>query len=169
MENLLTGNEGLDIETLCEGLMTLHQNIQKLNQKDRSGSKHILIVDDDEAVRDVLCSFLEKRGFTTAAVRDGKSAISFAATHVLDLIFLDIKMPGLDGIETCKKLMLKRRKELALKLFPNTGIIIMTGYEFQEKENDPYLTGAIDVIRKPFDLKDVYLRVKTWFDLESIE
>ncbi len=126
-------------------------------------SKHIMVVDDEEAVRDVLCRFLMNRGYKTVAVSDGQSAISYASKKKPDVILLDIRMPGLDGISTCQ--MLKR----ILRSSPDSGIIILTGYGSPNNIIRSIASGAIDIIRKPFDLEDVHKRINTWFEVRSLE
>ena len=123
----------------------------------------IMIVDDDEAVRDVLCSFLEKKGYQTMAVPDGQSSISDAEHNKPDLVLLDIKMPGLSGIETCYRL-----KQM-FQSSPPTGVIIITAYDSYENVEKAYSLGAIDLIKKPFDLSDVNQRINAWFDVRNIE
>ena len=92
----------------------------------------IMIVDDEEVVREVLCSFLKKMGHQTVALPDGQSAISYAEHNKPDLVLLDIKMPGLSGIETCYKL--KRM----LQFSPPIGIIIITAYDSYETVEKSY-------------------------------
>ncbi len=123
----------------------------------------ILVVDDDEVVRDVLCSFLKKMGHLTVGLPDGQSAISYAEQNKPDLVLLDIKMPGLSGIETCYKL--KRM----LQFSPPMGIIIITAYDSYENLEKSNWLGAIDLIKKPFDLSDVNQRINAWYDVRNIE
>ncbi len=128
-----------------------------------SHPKLIMIVDDEEVIRDVLSSFLMKKGYETIPVEDGLSAVKNAKERKPDLILLDIKMPGINGLETCQ--MLKQ----TLQTNPPTGIIVVTGYDSDENIDKSYSSGAIDVIRKPFDLDDINRRVKIWFDVRDVE
>lgn len=134
-----------------------------------SKSKHIMIVDDEAVVRDVLCSVLEKKGYKTVAIADGDTAISYAETKKPDLILLDIKMQGLDGIKTCLRLRQTLQIEEMLRLTPRTGIMIITGCNAPQSVEKSFSAGAIDVIRKPFDLEDIISRINIWFEVRNIE
>jgi len=128
-----------------------------------SERKLIMVVDDEEVIRDVLCTFLEKKGYEAVALPDGQSAISFVKTNEPDVVLLDIKMPGFDGIKTC------RRLRQLLQASPRTGIIIITGYGSPKNIEKSFSSGAIDVIKKPFDLEDVSQRINIWFEVRNIE
>lgn len=127
-----------------------------------SSTKLIMVVDDEEVVRDVLCSFFEIKGYATVAIENGENAISYAETIKPDLILLDIKMPGLNGIETCQRL-----KQMLQCCSPGTGIIVITGHGSPENLEKSIRSGAIDVVRKPFDLEDISKRVNTWLDVRN--
>ncbi len=128
-----------------------------------SESKLIMVVDDEAVIIDVLCSFLEKRGYKTFAIKDGQSAVSCAEKKKPDLVFLDIKMPGLNGIETCNRL------KQTLQSSITTGIFMITGYYTRENVEKSYSAGAADVIKKPFDLEDINRRINKWFDLINVK
>jgi len=128
-----------------------------------SKSRLIMVVDDEPVIRDVLCSYLEKKGYETVALPDGQTAISYAKHRKPDLVLLDIKMPGLNGIETCRVL-----KQM-LQSSPATGIIIITAYDSRKNVEKAYSSGAIDVVRKPLDLEDVTHRINTWLNLSIFE
>ncbi len=128
-----------------------------------SESKQIMVVDDEEIIRDMLCSFLQKEGYKTVAMNTGENAISYAEKNKPDLVLLDIKMPGLNGFETCYIL------NLIPPISPRTGVMIISGYASPGNVEESLNKGAIDVIKKPFDLDDVRYRISTWFDKCSIE
>ncbi len=128
-----------------------------------SKQNFIMVVDDEEVIRDVLCSFLERKGHKTLALSDGQSAITRAEKEKPDVVLMDIRMPGLDGITACKKL-----RQL-LKSSPGTGIIMITGYGTKENVEKAFSSGAIDVIKKPFDLEDVNQRINIWFEVRDIK
>ncbi|HDK16627.1 MAG TPA: response regulator [Nitrospirae bacterium] len=130
---------------------------------ERSTSQTVMVVDDERVVRDVLCMFLERKGYKTVALKDGHSAISMAGKQKPDVIFLDMKMPGLDGIKTC------RRLKRVLRSSPGTGIIMITGYDPGMDLESLHASGAIDVISKPFDLKDISGRINIWFEVRDIK
>ncbi len=127
-----------------------------------SDRKLIMVVDDEKFIRDVLCTSLENQGYDTVSLEDGLSAISFVKEQKPDMVLLDIKMPGLDGIETCRRLKQMLRSD------PRTGIIIITGHVSSEHVKKSFYYGAIDVIKKPFDLDDVNKRINTWFKVKRM-
>ncbi len=128
-----------------------------------SKQKMVMVVDDEELVRDVLCSSLKYKGYKTVPIDNGRSAISFAEKNKPDIILMDIRMPGLNGIETCSRL------KKMLKSAPTTGIIMITGYDAIENLENAYRSGAIDLIRKPFDMEDINRRINIWFNVRDIK
>ncbi len=112
--------------------------------------KKILIVDDEQMIRQLLCEYLEFGGYQTDTAQDGYEAVTKARQNKYDLIIMDIMMPRLDGISAVKQirkdssvpvLMLSARGEEYDKLF---------GFE----------VGADDYVTKPFSPKEVLARVK---------
>lgn len=107
---------------------------------------HILIVDDEAAVRSFVTRALESAGHTVVAAGDGGSAFARLQVERFDLLLSDIVMPVMDGIE------------LALSvaaLYPDMPILLMTGYA-REKERAHNLESLIvDIISKPFSLADL--------------
>ena len=110
----------------------------------------ILIADDDERIREIVCIFLEAEGFTVVQAEDGNSALEMARSDHPDLVILDLMMPGLDGWTVCKIL----RKETKIP------IIMLTA---KGGENDRVLgfdLGADDYVVKPFSPRELCARVK---------
>ncbi len=126
-------------------------------------SRTIMVVDDKRVIRDVLCTYLEHKGYKTVALNNGHGAISYVRKQKPDLVILDLNMPGLDGIETC------RRLKKVLPSSSRTGIMVITGNNTPESKSKVIDFGAIDVINKPFDLDDVDNRIKIWFEVRNIE
>ena len=112
----------------------------------------VLIVDDEKGVRDLLHSFLKATGYQTIMASNGDEAIELAKSESPNAILLDVKMPGIDGIETCKRL----RAEDKTRFIP---VIMVTGFGTNMKEATD--AGADDLINKPFNLTDLALRVKS--------
>ncbi len=104
----------------------------------------ILIVDDDKAVRDFLQRYLAQKGFgRVISVGTGEEALEKIETEDIKLVFLDVKMPGLSGIDVLRQIK-KIKKE--------TGVIMITGYPEKEVTQEALQEGAYDYIIKPFDL-----------------
>ncbi len=112
---------------------------------------HILIADDDDDLRQALAQLLELEGFTIAGAPDGPTALELAHQAAYDLILLDVKMPGLDGLEVLAALRVLR---------PQMPIIMMSGQTGRNTVANALRDGASDFILKPFDDEFVLLAVK---------
>ncbi len=112
----------------------------------RDGPMRILVVDDEEIVRDSLRAWFEMEGYVVGVAPGGKEALTFLAEGHWDLFILDVKMPGMDGLE------LQRRIREA---FPLAVIIIMTAYASVDSAVQAMKEGAHDYISKPFDPDDL--------------
>jgi DNA-binding NtrC family response regulator len=108
----------------------------------KDGPMRILVVDDEEIVRDSLRAWFEMEGYFVGVAPGGKEALASLAEGHWDLFILDVKMPGMDGLE------LQRRIREA---FPSAVIIIMTAYASVDSAVQAMKEGAHDYISKPFD------------------
>jgi len=108
----------------------------------------ILIADDEDGLRWVLVKALEQAGYDVTAVKDGDSALRAATTEPFDLVFLDIRMPGLDGLTVLARL----RGEA-----PDAQVIIMTAHGTMDTAIQAMQRGAYDYLAKPFDLDEAVL------------
>ena len=100
----------------------------------------ILIIDDERAIRNSLKDILELEGYTVAVAEDGVQGIQAAEKQPFDLIYTDIKMPGIDGIEVLEK------------LHGTCPIVMISGHGTIETAVEAIKKGAFDFIEKPFDL-----------------
>ena len=107
------------------------------------GTNHILVVDDEEDVRDLLSRFLTRRGYIVDAVEDGEEAVAWILEHEPDIVLLDIRLPKMDGIK-----VLRRLNEDA----PGVAVITMSGVADEETARKSLELGAADFITKPFNL-----------------
>jgi DNA-binding NtrC family response regulator len=107
---------------------------------------HILVVDDEEVVRDSLRSWFEEEGYAVEGAASGKEALARLAERQWDLFILDIKMPGMDGLELQHRIR---------EAFPQAVIIIMTAYASVDTAVRAMKEGAHDYITKPFDPEDL--------------
>ncbi len=114
-------------------------------------STRILIVDDEEIVRESLSGWLEKDGYTIGTAPDGTSALAMMAEHRWSILLVDLKMPGIDGLE-----VLRRVKET----WPDTAVLIMTAYATVDTAVNAMKAGAFDYVVKPFDPEEVSLVVE---------
>ncbi len=113
----------------------------------------ILIVEDERDIQDLIRHYLEKDGFRTRTAADGTAGLAAARQEHPDLIVLDLMLPGLDGLELCKKL----RADPATALTP---VIMLTA---KAEESDKIVgleLGADDYLTKPFSPKELVARIK---------
>jgi len=112
----------------------------------------ILVVDDEEEIRGLLCSFLEGQGYQVVLASDGNEALDLVETENAQVIILDIKLPGLNGIEVCKRLKAQEKTR-------SIPVIIITG--FGDNKLLALDVGADDFVNKPFDMADLLIRVRS--------
>lgn len=110
---------------------------------------HLLIVDDDERIRDLLKKFLMRAGFLVTAARDAAHARRILAGLDFDMIVLDVMMPGEDGISLTRSL----REDLS------TPIMLLTARGETEHRIEGLEAGADDYLPKPFEPKELLLRI----------
>ncbi len=106
------------------------------------GKFRILIVDDELVVRDSLKEWLEDEGFLVDMAESGEQALTMLTAETYNLMLLDIKMPGMDGVE-----VLKRSKDM----HPDLPVVMMTAYATVETAVEAMKMGALDYLMKPFD------------------
>ncbi len=110
----------------------------------------VLIVDDDEHIRDVVRFALQKEGFVTREADDGTEALRCFQTQGADLVILDIKMPGMDGLDVCRSL----RRETAVP------ILFLSSKDEEVDRIIGLEMGGDDYVTKPFSPRELVARVK---------
>ena len=111
--------------------------------------KNILAVDDEPKISEVLCAFLESRGFKVFAAETGKRALAVFERENIALILLDLMLPDISGEELCRSFRKSSR----------VPIIMLTAKTEEENLLEGLKLGADDYIRKPFSLKELGARV----------
>ncbi len=111
----------------------------------------ILVVDDEAAIRESLKDWLMEDGYSVALAIDGEDAIAMVGASEYDVILLDLKMPGIDGLET-----MRRIKEIS----PDSEVLMMTAYASVDTAVQAMKEGAFDYLVKPFDPDEVELQIK---------
>ena len=113
----------------------------------------ILVIDDEQVVCDVLKKFLTKKGYKASTALSGEEGIKKIKEEKPHIVLLDIRMPGMDGIETLKKIR---------EIDKNIGIIMVTAVKENEVGRKCMELGAYDYIIKPFsiDYLETVLMVK---------
>ncbi len=115
--------------------------------------KRVLIVEDEKDLAELLAFNLEKEGYATTCIHDGKQGLERAVSDIPDLILLDLMLPGMLGTEVCKAL----RKDQRTAQIP---IIMITAKGDEIDRVVGFEVGADDYIVKPFSMREVALRVK---------
>lgn len=105
----------------------------------------ILVVDDDDNVRDLVVRFLNTQGYQTSVASRGEEALPHLERRDLDLVITDFQMPGLNGLELAQK---------ALASDPDRPVILMTAFADVDNARKSVSLGLYDFIIKPFDLSD---------------
>ena len=123
----------------------------KTGKKLKSGQENILVVDDDVSVRTTFSSVLRQEGYRVTAVKNGYEAIMAINEESFDLALVDLRMPGLDGIEVLEKIKTRR---------PQTRVIIFTGYGSITTAVEAIRKGATDYLNKPFSPHELKAGVK---------
>ena len=111
----------------------------------------VLLVDDEEQFLQVLSERLTNRGLRVSSVTSGEEAVALVENKNFDAVVVDLAMPGIDGIETTKKIKEKR---------PDLEIIILTGHATVKAGIEAMKLGAEDFLEKPVDLNILLERIR---------
>ncbi|WP_437629808.1 response regulator [Sorangium sp. So ce854] len=113
-------------------------------------SKHILVVDDEARIREVLLYALQKEGYAVTAVADGRAAVEAAGAGDVDLVVLDVMLPELDGLEVCRRLRAGGRTPILFLSARADEVDRIVGLEL----------GGDDYLTKPFSPRELVARVR---------
>jgi two-component system response regulator AtoC len=119
----------------------------------------ILIVDDDEVMRETLSDVLKKRGYEVFSAASGKETLPVIKKNVIDLVLLDMKLPDENGLEVLRKV-----KELDTDIL----VIIMTAYSDVQTAVSAMKSGAHHYINKPFELEELRLLIEKGLETKSL-
>jgi two-component system response regulator MprA len=111
----------------------------------------VLVVDDEPAVREVLARILEVEGFEVALAGDGRAAVRAQASAPADAVLLDVLMPGLDGLEVCRRLR---------DTGDRTPVLMLTARDGVGDRVEGLEAGADDYLSKPFALEELLARLR---------
>jgi len=120
----------------------------------------ILVIDDEEPIRDLLADFLVSRGYEVTTTPDGRSGLSLLKEEKYDLFLLDLMMPGMSGLDVL-------REAAAEKI--NVQSIVITAFASVQTAVEAMKFGAFDYITKPFVLDDVHIAIKRALDVSRLE
>jgi excisionase family DNA binding protein len=111
----------------------------------------VLVVDDEKAVRDVIVTALESRQRSVLAAASGEEALEIAKRAPVDLVLLDLSMPGMSGVDTFRELQALR---------PGLPVVIVTGYPDSDLMARALEIGPFTMIAKPVDLQQIQKAVE---------
>jgi len=114
------------------------------------GKTDILVVDDLRSIRLTLGGILEDKGHNVVTVEDGYQAIEAVKKTHFDVIFMDIKMPGINGVQTFREIK---------KIDPEAAVIMMTAYSVEDLVKEALEEGAYAVAYKPFDIDRIIVLI----------
>ena len=120
----------------------------------------VMVVDDEENIRDVLSSYLTSLGYAVETANDGEDALSKFRRGGFDLIISDLLMPTVDGLELLKKIREQDKDVIFL---------MITGYPSIETAVEAIKKGAYDYITKPFHMEDVKIRIERAFEKKNLK
>lgn len=106
----------------------------------------VLIVDDNISLCKTLSFVLRRKGYDATAVKDGLEAIKVVRERPFDMIFMDIKMPLIDGVETYRRIK---------KIRPEAAVLMMTAYSVEDLVQEALEEGAYGIVYKPLDIEKV--------------
>lgn len=110
------------------------------------GKGTIIVVDDDSSVREVVSRALRRDGYDVVTAANGREALDITARKAFDLVFLDIKMPGLNGLDVLTLMTAGR---------PNMPVVILTGLADPSAETVALDRQAVAFLRKPCSVRDI--------------
>lgn len=112
----------------------------------------ILVVDDDSDFAEGLAEILDLRGHLVTVASSGEEALRIFHDTDFDFAFVDIKLPGMTGVESCQAIH---------ELKPGAKVVLMTGYTAQQFQSWTKNSGALDVLQKPFDPRNVLQEIES--------
>jgi len=113
----------------------------------------ILLIEDHNDIAEMVTAYLENRGFGVDYAADGVTGLHLAVSNSYDAIILDLMLPGMDGIDVCRKLRTEARRD--------TPVIMLTARDTLDDKITGLETGADDYLIKPFDIQELEARVRS--------
>jgi len=117
---------------------------------------NVLVVDDEEPIRDIVSRVLGAEGFTCVVASDGREALEKTSTQAFDVVLLDIMMPDMSGMEVLHHLTTDN---------PDACVVMTTAVDDVQTAVEALNLGAIDYVTKPFNLDDLGKRVEEAVEL----
>ena len=119
----------------------------------------VLVVDDEDDFRETFVKRLRKRNLDVTGVESGEKALELLDENPFDVVILDVKMPGMDGVDVLREMKKKR---------PLTEVIMLTGHASVESGIDGMKLGAFDYIMKPADIDELMDKMRQAYERKCI-
>jgi len=123
-------------------------------------SFNALLVDDENEFRETLIKRLQKRKLNAFGAEDGAKALELLDQNPVDVVVLDVKMPGMDGIQTLREIK---------KRFPLIEVIMLTGHASMEVAIEGMEIGAFDYLMKPIDIDELVYKLQDAYQKKTIQ
>ena len=114
-------------------------------------NKRLLVVDDDEQIRELLAFDIAQSGYIVDSAQDGEAGLKKALENSYDLILLDVMMPKMNGYDVCRNIRLVK---------PNIPVLMLTAKGTINDKTEGFDCGADDYLVKPFDIQEVLLHIR---------
>ena len=121
---------------------------------------NVMLVDDEVEFLDTLVKRMKKRNVNVTGVKSGEEALEFLALNPVDVAVLDVKMPGMDGIETLRQIK---------KVYPLVEVVMLTGHANVEVAVEGMEIGAFDYLMKPMDIDELLYKVQDAYKKKTIQ
>ena len=119
----------------------------------------VLVVDDEDDFRETFLKRLQKRNLDISGAESGEKALELLDNHLFDVVILDVKMPGMGGVETLREMKRKR---------PLMEVIMLTAHASVESGIEGMKLGAFDYIMKPADIDELMDKMRQAYEKKSI-
>jgi DNA-binding NtrC family response regulator len=121
---------------------------------------NVLFVDDEADFLETLLKRMKKRQVNAFGVNSGEDALIYLKDHSVDIVVMDVRMPGMDGIETLRKIK---------KINPLLEVIMLTGHACLEIAREGMEVGAFDYLMKPINIDELLYKLQDAFKKKSIQ
>ncbi|NWF98930.1 MAG: response regulator [Nitrospirae bacterium] len=118
----------------------------------------LLVVDDEVAFANTLSQRLNMRNIKAVPVYDGEQALSKLKESIIDVVLLDLKMPGMHGLDVLKKIK---------SMYPDVQVIILTAHGTDKDEEEARLLGGFDFLKKPADIDNLEQKIRKAYKEKS--
>jgi DNA-binding response OmpR family regulator len=138
-----------------------NKSVYQRRRVESLSKKVVMIVDDDWMNREIIEAYLLNADYEVISAHSGEQALELAAQKSPDLVLLDVRMQGINGIEVCRR----------LKTHPNTRltpVLIVTALSSEQEKVDAIAAGADDFVPKPLDSTMMLNRIKTFARLKQL-